>query len=224
MTPTIGNGSGGTNTARGLAIDAVTGDAEVTLRGIDIGALTGTAAAENAIVIGSGWDAGLSSASPITNTATGGCAAVGLGYTATTGLGFDGSNVDLCRGSSPMIRTASTVVSIATAGVTFKPRHIGSVDTAMGDVTTGTCTSETVTGTNTIGELTATCSVAGQTIIATFGTDFDAAPHCVIGPADQDMVIAQSYVSASAVGSFTITAPVAVATPQVLKYICIQPS
>ncbi len=57
--PTIGNASGGTNTVNLIATDAVTGDAQVTLRALNIGALTGTAATEVAINIGSGWDAGL---------------------------------------------------------------------------------------------------------------------------------------------------------------------
>lgn len=49
----IGNATGGTNSARGLQVDAITGDAQVT---------------ETAVNIGSGWDSGISSASPITST------------------------------------------------------------------------------------------------------------------------------------------------------------
>ena len=66
----IGNATGGTNAARGIQIDALTGDAQVTTSGINIGALTGTGATENAIVIGSGWDAGISTASPMSLTST----------------------------------------------------------------------------------------------------------------------------------------------------------
>ena len=65
----IGNASGGTNAARGIQIDAFTGDAQVTSTGINIGALTGTGATENAIVVGSGWDEGISLASPFITTA-----------------------------------------------------------------------------------------------------------------------------------------------------------
>lgn len=54
--PTIGNATGGTNTANFIATDAVTGDAQVTLNAINIGALTGTAATETAINISTGWD------------------------------------------------------------------------------------------------------------------------------------------------------------------------
>ena len=52
----IGNATGGTNTARGIQIDAIAGDAQVTTTGINIGNMTGTGGTENAIVIGTGWD------------------------------------------------------------------------------------------------------------------------------------------------------------------------
>ena len=59
ITPTIGNASGGTNTANIINLGAVTGDAEVSLNAVNIGALTGTAANEYALNIGGGWDAAL---------------------------------------------------------------------------------------------------------------------------------------------------------------------
>jgi hypothetical protein len=62
----IGNATGGTNVVTGLQIDAITGDASVTTNGINIGAMTGTGGAENAIVIGTGWDLGISSGSGVT--------------------------------------------------------------------------------------------------------------------------------------------------------------
>ncbi len=62
ITPTIGNATGGTNTANIFNIGAVTGDAEVTLNAIKIGALTATGATETALNIGSGWDTVLDSA------------------------------------------------------------------------------------------------------------------------------------------------------------------
>lgn len=65
-----GNASGGTNSVVGLQIDALTGDAQNTTKGINIGAMTGTGGTENAIVIGSGWDAGISSASPLSLSST----------------------------------------------------------------------------------------------------------------------------------------------------------
>lgn len=223
VTPTIGNATGGTNTVRGIAIDAVTGDAQVTLSGIDIGVLTGTAAAENAVLIGTGWDAGISNGSPYLQTGTTGCVTGGFIFSAGTGIGWDGATLNLCVGTSSMLRAASTVLSVPQAGITFKPRHLGSVDTAMGDVLGGTCTLETVVGTNTVGTLTATCTI-GQTLIATFGTAFDAAPDCLISNADADASTSQNYVSASTTTTFTITANVGAAAAQVIKYWCVQPS
>ncbi|MBI1863425.1 hypothetical protein HYS00_04895, partial [Candidatus Microgenomates bacterium] len=56
ISPTIGNATGGTNTANVINIADVTGDAQVSLNAIKVGALTGTAATETAINIGAGWD------------------------------------------------------------------------------------------------------------------------------------------------------------------------
>jgi hypothetical protein len=66
IAPTIGDASAGTNAANMVEIAAITGDASVTVNGILIGALTGTGAAENAINIGAGWDAGILTTSPVT--------------------------------------------------------------------------------------------------------------------------------------------------------------
>ena len=62
----IGNATGGTNAARGLQIDAIAGDAQVSTTGINIGAMTATAATEIAINIGATWDNGILSASGFT--------------------------------------------------------------------------------------------------------------------------------------------------------------
>jgi hypothetical protein len=63
IAPVIGNATAGTNSTNLLAVEAadgtIEGDAQMTLRGIQVGALTGTAASEVAINVGSGWDAGL---------------------------------------------------------------------------------------------------------------------------------------------------------------------
>jgi hypothetical protein len=57
--PTIGNATGGTSTVNLIATDAVTGDAQVALNAISIGALTGTNAVEYAVNVGAGWDSAL---------------------------------------------------------------------------------------------------------------------------------------------------------------------
>ena len=65
----IGNASGGTNVVTGLQIDAISGDAQVTTNGINIGAMTGTGGTETGLVIGSGWDEGINLASPFITSA-----------------------------------------------------------------------------------------------------------------------------------------------------------
>ena len=51
----IGNATGGTNTTNVFNVEPITGDAQVTLNAMNIGALTGTAATETAINVGAGW-------------------------------------------------------------------------------------------------------------------------------------------------------------------------
>jgi len=65
----IGNATGGTNNAYGLNIANVTGDAQMNVVGINIGTGT-TLGTSNAVTIGSGWDAGLEVASPVSITST----------------------------------------------------------------------------------------------------------------------------------------------------------
>lgn len=73
----IGNSSGGTNACVGLQIDAITGDAQVT---------------ETAINIGSGWDSGITTASPVTlsdvNIVLGTSTGTKIGTATTQKLGF----------------------------------------------------------------------------------------------------------------------------------------
>lgn len=61
---TMGNHTGTGNTLNMFLLPAITGDAELNLHAINIGALTGTAGSDNevesAITIGTGWDYGLS--------------------------------------------------------------------------------------------------------------------------------------------------------------------
>jgi hypothetical protein len=58
----IGNATAGTNTVNGIAIEAMTGDAQVAnVHGLAIGAFTGSGATnETAFEVGAGWDAALS--------------------------------------------------------------------------------------------------------------------------------------------------------------------
>lgn len=64
---TISNATGGTNKVNAFNVGNVTGDAQVDVTGLRIGTGT-TLGTSNGIVIGSGWDAGLTTASPVLNT------------------------------------------------------------------------------------------------------------------------------------------------------------
>jgi len=63
--PTIGDATTGTNVVALIDIAAIAGDAQVSTYGIRMGAMTATAATENAIDIGATWDYGLKTASPV---------------------------------------------------------------------------------------------------------------------------------------------------------------
>lgn len=67
--PTIGNATGGTNSVIGYNFANVTGDAQVNVTALSIGTGT-TLGTSNAISVGSGWDAGLEVASPVSITST----------------------------------------------------------------------------------------------------------------------------------------------------------
>lgn len=62
---TVGNATGGTNTVNGYTFENYTGDTSVNVNAIKIGTSDGLGVA-NGITIGSGWDAGIVSSSPIT--------------------------------------------------------------------------------------------------------------------------------------------------------------
>lgn len=66
---TVGNATGGTNTVNGYTFDNYTGDAQVNVNAIKIGTSDALGTA-NAINIGSGWDNGITMASPFNTTST----------------------------------------------------------------------------------------------------------------------------------------------------------
>jgi hypothetical protein len=63
--PTIGAATNGTNAVALIDVAAITGDDVVSLYGIRAGALTGTAAVEDFISVGAGWDHAIDAASPV---------------------------------------------------------------------------------------------------------------------------------------------------------------
>ncbi len=102
IAPTIGNATLGTNGVNGLEIANITGDAEVDVTGIKIGTGT-TLGTSKAIVVGTGWDAGLEIASPVSITST------------ITGDGGDA----LYGFLHSQVASTTTSVTAAQAGVTF---------------------------------------------------------------------------------------------------------
>jgi hypothetical protein len=65
LDPAIGAATNGTNTVALIDVDAITGDDTVSLYGIRAGAMTGTAAVEDFISVGAGWDHAIDAASPV---------------------------------------------------------------------------------------------------------------------------------------------------------------
>ena len=110
----IGNATGGTNTATAINIANVTGDAQVNVRGIEIGTGT-TLGTSKAITVASGWDFGLDISSPVT-----------IGSTLSVSGAIDISNQVRGDGYSSLsgffhTQVASTTISatVAQADVTF---------------------------------------------------------------------------------------------------------
>lgn len=102
FTPTIGNATGGTNTVTGYNVANVTGDAEVNVNGLKCGTGT-TLGTSNCITVGTGWDAGLDTGSPIITTST------------ITGDGGDA----LFGFKQDQVASTTTAVTIAQCGKTF---------------------------------------------------------------------------------------------------------
>jgi hypothetical protein len=132
IAPTIGNATAGTNAVALIDVAAITGDAQVSLYGIRAGALTGTAATENFLEIGAGWDNGINSASLITG-------ALGLTVTGATVSLNTSSNfgVNLAAGTSTgtitLGGTGTQAIDIGT-GVGIKTVTVGSQTTTSATV------------------------------------------------------------------------------------------
>jgi len=162
ISPTIGNATGGTNTVNFISTGAVTGDAQVSLNAINIGALTGTGATEIAINVGSGWDAVLS------------------GTTAGTSL-FDFTNFDVAStghitvqggygldtnaaGTLALGNTTATTVSIGSTAATTLNFGAGGALSRTINIGTGTGADTINIGT---GGTTADTIIFGNTGVAT---------------------------------------------------------
>lgn len=117
----VGNATGGTNALRGVQIDAITGDAQVT---------------ETAINIGSGWDSGITSASPTTLSAAG-----GLTLANSESLNTDtDATFDFTRNDAGTV-TITASDNDATAALVISPG--GAADMVMGGASTTNITLST---------------------------------------------------------------------------------
>jgi len=136
LDPAIGNATNGTNTAALIDVDAITGDAQVSLYGVRFGALTGTAATENAIEIGAGWDNGLNSASLITGS-------LGLTVTGAAVNLNDSSNFAVNIGSGTSTGTITIGSATTSQGIT--------VQAGTGDLALSSTDDFTATASGTVG-------------------------------------------------------------------------
>lgn len=116
--------------------------------------------------------------------------------------------------------TISTT-GLVTTGALTAGGHVKSTAPATTDKGVGftTCSSVTVTGTDTRGTITATCTI-GQAVVVTFGSPYVSAPVCVISPANTEANTGNATL-ASTTTEMTLTS-IAAATAGTWKYICIE--
>lgn len=139
----IGNATGGTNTVSAIQIDAITGDAQVTLNGINIGALTGTGATEYAINIASGWDRAISIAGG--DIVTEGDVTLGDGGTVTQATNKS-TGVTLNTHSGQITMNGAALAAGAEVGFTLTNSVIAATDVVIVNIASGaTADSYTVT-------------------------------------------------------------------------------
>ena len=158
---TIGNATGGTNTANLVQVNALTGDAQVTLNGLNIGALTGTAATETALNIGAGWDNILSVGGTAVINGSGQVLAGQITGNLFTLAGTSGSSSTIARGGTA---TVGAGTNITTSG-----NGAGTVTVAtVADPTFATSVS-TPTLTNASADLVLNTSLAGNIVLQPSG-------------------------------------------------------
>lgn len=161
----IGNATAGTNLVRGIQVDDIVGDAQVT---------------ETAINIGSGWDVGFTSASPVSFSGTFSAATldVGGGY-GSTGCSISAAGVLQCNGAATTdgaVTADSAVIGggFGSTGCTATTAGALACDgnvTTAGSVTTGggyPATGTTITAAGvfqTKGAITTDSSLTGDSVV-----------------------------------------------------------
>lgn len=120
---TIGNASGGTNSVNAFNLANVTGDAQVNVTGLKIGTGT-TLGTSKAIVVGTGWDAGLEIASPVSITSTvtgdGGDALVGFAQAQVAGTT---TSVTAAQCGSTFVSDSADVMTLPEASTVLGCRY-----------------------------------------------------------------------------------------------------
>lgn len=113
---TIGNASGGTNSANGVSVENVTGDAQVNVTGVKIGTGT-TLGTSNAIQVGTGWDAGFVTDSPVQINSTDGTAISALRFAFDAVANGQTSKTTTVTGATASSRCVATAAEVATNAV-----------------------------------------------------------------------------------------------------------
>lgn len=175
----LGTTTGTTNTVALIDIAAMTGDAETNLYGLRIGNLTGTTGSnsevEHGINIGTGWDRGISSASPVyvgdgTNGTTIG---------ATGNVSFAGTATFTTAGATSSV---PWVVGTGTASNTAEGTAYWESDTnilTIGDGATGISLAFTANTVYTFPSATATLAKVDSQVFTTYIE----APYIILGSA-----------------------------------------
>jgi len=173
----IGNATAGTNTTNLLQIDAITGDAQVTLNAVNIGALTGTAATEYALNIGSGWDRVLSVNGTEVINGSGQVVSTQITGTLFTAAGDSGGGQAIAQGNTLSILGDTSGIDTAdsatdTVTISFDSTEVGTTTWGSGTGFTWTFNAGTTDPLFTFGDNALTIGGAA-TVTATDVTTFN---------------------------------------------------
>lgn len=113
---TISNATGGTNKVNAFNVENVTGDAQVDVTGLRIGTGT-TLGTSNAIVIGSGWDAGLVTDSAVQINSTNGTAITAIRFAFDAVASGQTSKTTTLTGATASSRCVASAAETATNAV-----------------------------------------------------------------------------------------------------------
>jgi hypothetical protein len=175
ITPTIGNATGGTNTANIFNIGAVSGDAEVTLNAIKIGTLTATGATETAINIGSNWDSALTIAGTSVFNATGILQSAALSGTYSNALTLSSTSNVLTGTIGQSTPLAGSFTTLSSTGATTLGNNSSTVaiDTTSWDVSSAGAISGLTGFTQASGAFAATLTTTNSALFSSSTTNAD---------------------------------------------------